>query len=334
MKYVDLGKTGLRVSAMGFGGIPIQKLSPEDMPALFDAMEELGINYIDSARGYSVSEKYIGIGIAGRREKFILATKSMARDKASMAADIEKSLADFNTDYIDLYQIHNPTPDQLRAVCAPGGALEALEEAKAAGKIGHIGVTGHTMPIFDMALELPWVETFMFPYNIVETQCEEKLAALAAQGKAFICMKPLAGGAIENAPAAMRFIASNPLVTVVIPGVAEKKELVENTEAFLREEPISEEEKAEFAKIRAELGTVFCRRCGYCAPCSVGINIPVVFTLAGYLERYGLADWARERYATQKMTAADCIGCGVCEERCPYDLPIRDLLKKVSEEFR
>lgn len=334
MKYVELGKTGIKVSAMGFGGIPIQRISAEEVPALFDEMEALGINYIDSARGYSVSEEYIGKAIEGRREKFVLATKSMARDKASMAADIEKSLANFKTDYIDLYQIHNPTPEQLKAVCAPGGALEALEEAKATGKIGHIGLTGHTLEIFDMALELPWVETFMFPYNIVETQCEDRLEALAAQGKAFICMKPLAGGAIESASAAMRFIAANKFVTVCIPGVAEIEELRENCGSYLNDAPISSEEEAEFARIRKELGTVFCRRCGYCAPCSVGINIPVVFTLAGYLERYGLADWAKERYAAQKATAADCIGCGACESRCPYGLPIRDLFKTITEEFR
>ena len=334
MKYVELGKTGIKVSAMGFGGIPIQRKSAEEIPALFDTMETLGINYVDSARGYSVSEEYIGAAIEGRREKFVLATKSMARDKASMAADIEKSLANFRTDYIDLYQVHNPTPEQLRAVCAPGGALEALEEAKAAGRIGHIGLTGHTLEIFDMALELPWVETFMFPYNIVETQCEDRLEALAAQGKAFICMKPMAGGAIDSARAAMRFIAANKNVTVVIPGVAEVSEIYENCEAFLDGSEITPEENAEFDRIRGELGTVFCRRCGYCAPCSAGINIPVVFTLAGYLERYGLGEWARERYAAQKATADDCIGCGVCESRCPYGLPIRDLFKKISEEFR
>lgn len=334
MKYVELGKTGIRVSAMGFGGIPIQRISEEDVPALFDEMEALGINYVDSARGYSVSEKYIGSAIKGRREKFVLATKSMARDKASMAADIEKSLADFQTDYIDLYQVHNPTPEQLKAVCAPGGALEALEEAKAAGKIGHIGLTGHTLEIFDMALELSWVETFMFPYNIVETQCEDRLKTLAQQGKAFICMKPLAGGAIDSPGAAMRFIAANENVTVVIPGVAEISELRENCEAFLKDGELTDAEKAEISRIREELGTVFCRRCGYCAPCSAEINIPVIFTLAGYLERYGLGDWAKERYAAQKATAEDCIGCGACESRCPYGLPIRDMFKKISEEFR
>lgn len=334
MKYVELGKTGIKVSAMGFGGIPIQRITAEEVPALFDEMEALGINYVDTARGYSVSEEYIGKAIEGRRDRFVLATKSMARDRVSMAADIEKSLANFKTDYIDLYQVHNPTPEQLKAVCAPGGALEALEEAKTAGKIGHIGLTGHTLEIFDMALELPWVETFMFPYNIVETQCEDRLEALNAQGKAFICMKPLAGGAIDSAGAAMRFIALNKNVTVVIPGVAEVCELRENCEAYLNADPISSEEEAEFARIRKELGTVFCRRCGYCAPCSVGINIPVVFTLAGYLERYGLGDWAKDRYAAQKATADDCIGCGVCESRCPYGLPIRDLFKTISEEFR
>ncbi|MDD6262987.1 MAG: aldo/keto reductase [Clostridiales bacterium] len=334
MKYTELGTTGLKVSVMGFGGIPIQKISADRMPALFDALEENGVNYIDTARGYTVSEEYIGVGIRGRREKFVLATKSMARDRASMEKDVETSLKNLGTDYIDVYQIHNPTPEQLRAVCAPGGALEALVKAKEDGKIGHIGLTGHTLEIFDMALELPWVETFMFPYNIVETQCEDRLSELKKQGKAFICMKPLAGGAIEESEAAMRFIAANKNVTVVIPGIASREELEKNAEAYLREDPVSESELSGFEKIRERLGNRFCRRCGYCAPCTAGINIPVLFTLAGYLERYGLAGWAKERYAVQQKNASDCIGCGACEERCPYKLPIRDMLAKVAEEFK
>ena len=174
MQYVILGKTGLRVSRVGFGGIPIQRIEKDGARALFDALADCGVNYIDTARGYTVSAEYIGEAIDGRRDEFILATKSMARDKEGMARDIETSLSNLRTDRIDLYQVHNPSMEQLDAVIAEGGALEALEEAKRAGKIDHIGITAHSLAVFERALELDWVETVMFPYNIVESQCAEE----------------------------------------------------------------------------------------------------------------------------------------------------------------
>ena len=173
MEYRILGKTGLKISRMGFGGIPIQKIDEEGTRKLLHEMMEKGVNYIDSARGYTVSEQYIGYGLEGIRDKFVLATKSMSRTKEAMAADIETSLGNFRTDYIDLYQVHNPSMEQLDQVIGEGGALEALMEAKAAGKIGHIGLTAHSTAVFERALGLDWVETIMFPYNIVEQQGAE-----------------------------------------------------------------------------------------------------------------------------------------------------------------
>ncbi|MBO5149438.1 MAG: aldo/keto reductase, partial [Anaerotignum sp.] len=170
MDYVTLGKTGLKISRLGFGGIPIQRVDAAVTKELAKAMVEKGINYIDTARGYTVSESYIGEALEGIRDKFVLATKSMARTKEAMAADIETSLNNLRTDYIDLYQIHNPNMEQLNQVISAGGALEALQEAKAAGKIGHLGLTAHSLEVFEKAMELDWVETIMFPYNIVETQ--------------------------------------------------------------------------------------------------------------------------------------------------------------------
>ena len=173
MQYVTLGKTGLKISRMGFGGIPIQRIDREGTKVLMERLLEEGINYIDTARGYTVSEEFLGYALEGIRDRFVLATKSMSRTKEAMAADIEKSLSNLRTDYIDLYQVHNPNLEQLEQVISPGGALEALLEAKEAGKIGHIGLTAHSVAVFERALELPWVETIMFPYNIVESQGEE-----------------------------------------------------------------------------------------------------------------------------------------------------------------
>ncbi len=333
MEYITLGKTGLRVSRLGFGGIPIQRVDAAVTRELVLAMVEKGMNYIDTARGYTVSESYLGEALEGLREKFVLATKSMARTKAAMAADIETSLGNLRTNYIDLYQVHNPNMEQLMQVVAPDGALEALLEAKAAGKIGHIGLTAHSLEVFEKALDMDWVETIMFPYNIVETQGAALIEKCAEKNIGFIDMKPLAGGAIEDAALALRFICANPHVQVVIPGMFAVKEIEENLAAAEKKAPLSEAELAKMEEIRSSLGNHFCRRCNYCAPCAVGISIPNVFLFQGYLDRYGLGDWARERYSALPVKASACIGCGACEKRCPYALPIRDMLKDAAQKF-
>ena len=260
MEYRTLGKTGLRISRLGFGGIPIQKIDAERTRNLIGELLREGVNYIDTARGYTVSEEYLGFALEGVRDRFVLATKSMARTKEAMAKDIDISLKNLRTDYIDLYQIHNPGAKDLETVTAVGGALEALLEAKAAGKIGHIGITLHAVELFAQAIELPWVETIMFPYNIVETQGEELIAKCAEKNIGFICMKPLAGGAIEDATTALRFVVSNPAVSVVIPGMADVAEIEQNVLATANTTPLNAGEQQKIAAIKASLGTNFCRR--------------------------------------------------------------------------
>ena len=333
MEYRTLGKTGLKISRLGFGGIPIQKVDAVAKKQLIHAMIEKGMNYIDTARGYTVSESYLGEALEGVRDKFVLATKSMAVTKEAMAADIETSLHNFRTDYIDLYQVHNPSVAALDTILAPDGALEALLEAKAAGKIGHIGFTTHTTQLFEKALSLDWVETIMFPYNLVETQGEELMRKCTEKNIGFIVMKPLAGGAIEDPALALRFICANPDVTVVIPGMYDVKEIDMNLAAVENTAPLSADELKKIEEIRSQLGNNFCRRCNYCQPCSAGINISGIFILQGYLDRYGLGEWAKVRYDAMPVKANACIDCGACETRCPYNLPIRAMLKEASEKF-
>ena len=333
MEYRNLGNTGLKISRMGFGGIPIQKIDAEGTKKLLHKLVDLGVNYIDTARAYTVSEEYLGYALEGIRDKFVLATKSMARTREAMAADVETSLQNLRTDYIDLYQIHNPNEKDLQQVQAPGGALEALQKAKAEGKIGHIGITLHSVDLFKQAIELPWVETIMFPYNIVETQGQACIAKCGEKGIGFICMKPLAGGAIDDAQTALRFVVSNPNVTVVIPGMGAVEEAAQNVCACADTTSLTPDEQEKIEKIRGELGTNFCRRCNYCAPCTAGLNIPILFLIEGYYTRYNLKDWANKRYAGAQKKASDCIGCGVCEDRCPYHLPIREMMKNVAKVF-
>lgn len=330
---IILGKTGLKISRLGLGGIPIQKTDASATRKLIEYMLLHGINFIDTARGYTVSEIFLGEALEDCRDKFVLATKSMAVTKENMASDIKTSLKNLRTDYIDLYQIHNPSEAALETILAPGGALEALLEAKADGKIGHIGITLHTTPLFEKAVEFDWVETIMFPYNLVETQGEALIRKCTEKNIGFITMKPLAGGAIEDATLALRFISANPNVSVVIPGMYDVAEIKQNLSAVLDTAPLSVEEWDKIERIRKELGQNFCRRCNYCQPCTAGINISGILIAKGYYDRYGLQQWAKERYLSYPVPASACIDCGICETRCPYNLPIREMLQDAVAKF-
>ena len=333
MEKVILGKTGLAISRMGFGGIPIQRTDRESAIALIRALADKDINFIDTARAYGVSEEYIGAGIVGMRDRFVLASKTKPFTRAEMAAEIDSSLAAFCTDFIDLYQLHNITSRNLDVAMGEGGALEALFAAKAPGKIGHIGLSTHYIEVFERAIDLPWVETIMFPYNLVETQGEALIQKCAEKGIGFIAMKPFAGGAIPNPDLALRFVAKNPAVTVLIPGMYAMEELEQNTASVHNTAPLTEAEQSGIKEIRKELGNQFCRRCGYCLPCTAGIGIPTQFIFHGYSTRYGLPEWGKERYHAQAVKAGACIGCGVCETRCPYNLPIREMLKSCAAYY-
>lgn len=334
MEGRTLGKTGLNVSIIGFGGIPIQRVDLKKAKKVILKAEELGINFIDSAKAYSVSEEYIGEALIGRREKWILASKSMARGKSSMAKDVETSLQNFKTDYIDLYQLHNiRSQKDLDRTLGKDGAYEALLEAKQNGKIGHIGITSHSIDLLKTAIETEKFETIMCPYNIVENQGEDLFKRAKELDIGVIAMKPMAGGAIEDGSLALRYILQNEALTTAIPGMAELDEVEENVSAANQITPLTLEEKERAGKLIKELGNAFCRRCGYCGPCPQKIDIPTMFLLSGYKERYALKTWGEDRYFEMKARAKDCIECGVCEERCPYDLSIRDMLKDVRKIF-
>ena len=335
MNCVTLGKTGLNCARISFGGIPIQRSDAANTRAVVDALEKYGMNYLDSARGYTVSEEYLGMALEGRREKFILATKSMSRSYEAMKRDIGISLSNFRTDYIDVYQVHNPSPADLEQVFGPEGAYRALLEAKAEGKIGHIGVTLHMVDALKLVVEeySDRFETVMFPYNIVETQGEALLRLAREKGMGTICMKPLAGGNLDDWKLALKFIAACDAIDIMIPGMGSVEEVDRNAAAAEEFGPLTEEELARCDAIRRELGSTFCRRCGYCAPCAAGIGIPGLFTLVNYLRKYDLADWAKSRYEATAVKADACVECGLCESRCPYQLPIREMLKVVHREL-
>jgi len=331
MQYRQLGRTGLSVSVIGFGGIPIQRVSAHEASAIVQHALSKGINFFDTARGYTDSEAKFGAALQGRRSEVIIATKSMARTKADMAMDINKSLAALGTDYIDLYQLHNvKSQDDLKQVFGPEGALAALKEAKQAGVVKHIGITGHIKSYLLEALKSGELETVQFPFNAVESSGAQELFDLAEQtGAGIIIMKPLAGGAIKNINLALRFILEHN-VSTLIPGMDSSAQVDENVMATQDLLLLSVDEKKALEEEASTLGATFCRRCEYCQPCPQGINIPTVFLLDGYYVRYGLKDWARERYQGLTNKPDACVECGTCEEKCPYDLPIRRMLVESS----
>ena len=331
-----LGQTGLYVTCLGFGGIPIQRLSAAEAVALVQEVVAQGVNFIDSARGYTTSEERIGQALSkGLRSQVYLATKTMARDAQGFQADLERSLANFQTDYIDLYQFHNVRSyEAWQQIIGPGGAMEVALQAKKDGLIRHIGITGHVCDVLCTIMEsTDLLETVQVPFNPVETKPMERLLGLAQeQDLGLIVMKPLAGGAINRVDLALRWILNHP-VTVAIPGMGSSQELHQNLEVAEDLRPLTQAEEAELAELVAQLGEDFCRRCEYCLPCPNGIDIPSLFVLEGYALRYNLGQWAQDRYQATAIKPDVCAQCGICESRCPYQLPIQDKLKRVRALF-
>lgn len=335
MEKRRLGKTNLEVSVIGFGGIPIQRVDEDLAIKLLKESYNKGINFIDTARGYNQSEELIGTAVEKiGRENFIIATKSMKRDYMGMKEDVEISLKNLKTDYIDLYQFHNVrSMEELNTITSDNGALKALKEAKEKGLIKEIGITGHTPEILEKALELGEFSTVQCPYNPVERQAENLFKKANDMEIGVIVMKPLAGGAITKGELSLRFIVDNPNVTVAIPGMESIEQINENSLVGIDMRKLTKEEEEELFGEANSLGAEFCRRCGYCLPCPQGIDIPVQFLMEGYYTRYNLKDWAQERYDAMENRATNCVECGQCEPRCPYNLPIRKMLKNVVEKL-
>lgn len=334
MEKRRLGRTGFLVTPISFGALPMQRCTMEEAGEVLIAALDAGINFFDTARAYTDSEAKIGRYIAGRRSEYFLATKSMARTKAAMTEDIATSLATMKTEYIDIYQLHNvKTEQEWEAVMAPDGALAALKEAKAAGKIRQIGITGHNVDMLIRAVKTGEFSTVQVPFNCVEQRAMNDLFPLARSlDVGMIVMKPLGGGLIDHIDLALRFVLQQEGV-VAIPGMDRIEHVTENLAAAQNFRQLNPEETAKLTALAAELGSNFCRRCGYCMPCAVGIDIPQMFIFHLQYTRYGLKTAIPARYQGAKVKASACIECGECEERCPYNLPIRERIKQVAKDL-
>jgi len=332
MKRIELGRTGMLVNRIGFGGIPIQRLSFEDSDRLLEKAFDSGINFFDSARGYTDSEEKMGRVFPKYRDKVYLASKTLNRTEEGATADIETSLRNFKTDYIDLYQCHNiPNEGDLEKILAPGGAVEALMKAKEAGKVLHIGVTVHKPWIGVKALE--HFETVQAPFNIIESAALENLIPEAKKRNVgLIAMKPCAGGTLNEVALNLRYILNSGM-DVVIPGMDELDQVEKNLAVLKDLKPLSESEMAKLNAEKDRLSDNFCRRCEYCMPCPNGLNISFLHVLKAYYYNYDLKDWVYQRLAALPNTFKDCTQCGECVMKCPYALDTPEIFKLATADI-
>jgi predicted aldo/keto reductase-like oxidoreductase len=332
MEKRRLGTTDMTVSVVGFGGIPIQGASVEEADRVFKRALDEGITFFDSARAYTDSEEKLGRALAGARDRVHLASKALSRTAPKLAREIETSLRNLRTDTIDLYQLHSVgSIAELETALAPGGAYDALVEARAAGKIRWLGITGHSREVMLRAIETGRFDTAQFPFNPIETEWEEAVIPAAKKaGVGTICMKPFAGGAIRNHKAALRYELTRGM-DVVIPGMDAVEQVEENASVGKKLVPPDEAALVELHADEMRWGKTFCRRCGYCMPCPNGLNIPFLFLIDGYYTRYELRDWALARLAALEKKFGDCAACGECLTKCPYGLAIPDMMKDASQ---
>lgn len=320
-------------TVLGFGGISIQSVpTGEAVPVIRGALDA-GINFFDSARVYTDSEAKMGAAFRGRRTECLIATKSLARKAPDIRRDLETSLAELGTDHVELFQLHNVSrAEELEEVLAAGGALEGALRARDEGLCGHVGVTSHNVNVAAAAVRTGCFETLQIPYNIIEDAAATSGLFRIAEGMdvGVIIMKPLAGGALDLARPALRF-ALHPLATTVIPGMVSQAQVAENVGALADPGPPAAGELQALRQSAASLGERFCRRCQYCLPCPQDINIPQVFICATTATWRGEPERARSMYERLMTPASDCTGCGECEERCPYLIPIREMLAEAAE---
>ncbi len=335
MKNVVLGKTGICVPQNGFGALPIQRISTEEAVDLLRKAYEGGMRFFDTARAYSDSEEKIGAAFGDGwldRSKVIIATKTAAKTPEGFRKDLETSLGNLKTDYIDIYQFH-----MMGECYRPGdgtGMYECMQEAKEQGKIRHISGTAHKIGIAREIVESGLYDTLQYPMSYLADEKEIELIRLCQEHNVgFICMKGLAGGLITDSRAAMAFVDQFDGI-VPIWGIQRESEL-EEWLSYMDRTPAMTPQIQDFIQSeRKSLMGNFCRGCGYCLPCTVGITINQCNRMSLMLRRAPSKDWLNEHWQAEMNKIEDCINCGVCISKCPYELPIPDLLRKNLEDYR
>ncbi len=335
MKQVTLGRTGICVPQNGFGALPIQRVGIDEAVKILRKAYDGGIRFFDTARAYSDSEEKLGAAFGDgyiKRDEIIIATKTQAKTPEEFWQHLETSLSTLKTDYIDIYQFH------LMGQCwKPGdgtGMYECMVKAKEQGKIRHIGGTAHKVGIAKELVESGLYETVQYPFSYLATDKEIELIKLCNEKNVgFICMKGLAGGLITNSKAAMAFVSQFD-GTVPIWGIQREAELDEWLSYMDNTPSLDDEMKAFIESERKELMGDFCRGCGYCMPCTVGIQINQCNRMSLMLRRAPSDGWLSEYWQAEMEKITECIECGACLPRCPYELQIPALLRKNLEDYR
>lgn len=332
METVTLGKTGIEVSKNGFGALPIQRIEKKDAVYLLQKAFYHGINYFDTARGYTDSEEKVGAAFSYIRDKIIISTKTTAQNADDFWKDLETSLSLLQTDYIDIYQFHNPSfcPKPEDGT----GLYEAALKAKEQGKIRHIGITNHRLAVAKEAIVSGLYETMQFPFCYLATEQDLEIVDLCKKGNmGFIAMKALSGGLITDSALAYAYLSQFDHV-VPIWGVQRERELDE----FLsyQEQPpvLTEEMKARIEADKIELAGEFCRGCGYCMPCPAGIEINNCARMSLMLRRAPQQEFLTPEWQEKMKKIEGCLSCGKCKSKCPYELDTPELLKKNYEDYQ
>lgn len=332
METVTLGRTGITVNKNGFGALPVQRVSMEEAKQILRKAYEQGINFFDTARAYSDSEEKIGNALSDVRHQIIIATKTAANTVEAFWKDLEQSLALLKTDYIDIYQFHNP--DFCPKPNDGTGLYEAMQEAKAQGKIRHIGLTNHRLHIAKEAIESGLYDTIQFPFSYLASPKDEELVHLAKKHQVgFICMKALSGGLITRSDAAYAYLDQFDHV-LPIWGVQKETELDEFIGYQEHPPKMTDEIQALIAHDREVLAGDFCRGCGYCMPCPMNIEINTCARMSLLLRRAPSQEWLSEKWQLQMAKIDTCLNCGKCMSKCPYHLNTPELLKKNYEDYK
>lgn len=332
MLKVVLGKTGIEAHKNGFGALPVQRIGMEDAVSLLRKAREGGMNFFDTARFYTDSEEKLGEAFAGVRDQIYLATKTMAQTAEEFWKDLELSLKNLQTDYVDLYQFHNPP------FCPkPGdgsGLYEAMLEAKEQGRIRHIGITNHRLKVAHEAIDSGLYETLQFPFCYLATEHELELVEKCKKAEmGFIAMKGLSGGLLTNSSAAYAFLAQFDHV-LPIWGIQKEKELDEFLSYIENPPGMTEEIKRQIAKDKEELGLDFCRACGYCMPCPAGIEINTCARMSQLIRRSPSELQLTPEVQAKMKKVEECRHCGACKKKCPFGLDTPALLEKNYADYK
>lgn len=331
MKKIRLGKTGLMVGASSFGALPVQRLGKEEAAKLMRQAFELGMNFFDTANGYTDSEEKIGMALSDVRREVVISTKSAAKDKKTLLEHIQLSMERMKTDYIDIIQLHNPS--ELPDPKDPDGLYGGLLEAKKKGWVRHIGLTNHSLERAVEAVKSGDYETVQYPFSSLASEEEIELTRLAKrEDVGFIAMKGLSGGLITNAATTFSFIKQYENV-VPIWGIQRESELLQFIEMEKNPPAYNDEMKALIEKDRSELAGNFCRGCGYCKPCPAGIDIPMMARMSLLLRRSPYQKYMTEEFKEVVMGIENCLHCNACVSRCPYHLNTPDLLQENLKDF-